>query len=73
MAEENEAETGPEGIGAGPDAVALGAAMARASGAVDQELIAYLGDQRHHRTNSSSIWRSSTSSFTLGISPCLNP
>ena len=33
MAEENEAEAGPEGIGAGPDAVALGAAMARASGA----------------------------------------
>jgi hypothetical protein len=28
--------------------VALGAAMARASGAVDSELIAYLGDQRHH-------------------------
>ena len=33
MAEEKEAETGPEGTGAGPDAVALGAAMARASGA----------------------------------------
>ena len=42
MAEENEAEGGLEATGAGPDAVALGAAMARASGAVDRELIAYL-------------------------------
>jgi len=41
-------ESGPEGAGAAPDAVAFGAAMARASGAVDSELIAYLGDQRHH-------------------------
>ena len=32
----------------GGDPVALGAAMARASPAVDAELIAYLGDQRHH-------------------------
>ena len=49
MSEEGEGpESGPEGAGFGPDAVALGATMARASGAVDAELIAYLGDQRHH-------------------------
>ena len=45
---EGPGRSGPEGAGAASDAVALGAAMARASGAVDQELIAYLGDQRHH-------------------------
>jgi tetratricopeptide (TPR) repeat protein len=49
VSEENEgAESGPQGAGVDADAVALGAAMARASGAVDRELIAYLGDQRRH-------------------------
>jgi hypothetical protein len=34
--------------GSGADPVALGAAMGRSSGVVDEELVAYLRDQRHH-------------------------
>ena len=45
MAEENKAAAE---AGDGADPIALGAAMARASPAVDAELIGYLHDQRHH-------------------------
>ena len=44
MAEEANA---PQAEG-GPDPVAIGAALGRASSTVDAELIAYLHDQRHH-------------------------
>ena len=41
-------EAGNPELGEGADPVAIGAALSRCSPAVDNELIAYLHDQRHH-------------------------